>query len=206
LHKRGCGNITIVDVEAERAKRHLVSLGLQHVEVAKRGGDALPAAQYIFSAVGRPLSIGAQALQSLEPGAVLFNCASRNEFDTDFLLSVIEGRIEGLSARALEGALLPEHQTLALTQERLPGRPTAFIRRRGQPAFDGREEKSVPVMDMAFAGVLAAAAEQTLRLDAQQTRQCEISFLSNGVQRKILKRAEDAYGYDLRSAIERLKP
>jgi hypothetical protein len=206
LRARGCVDVVIVDTAPDVVRRALSDDGLDDVAVIpRRTGQPLPPAAYLFSAAGRSCALGAADLAALAPGTVVFNCASRNELDTDFLVAAARSEVQGVAARPLEGGLLPEHQTLALTWSNRAGTPTVLVRRRGQPAFDGVAEKNLPVLDMAFAAVLAAAAEERTHLQQGAGGPAgAIRFLSDEAQRRVMALAEDAHGLDLRAARARL--
>jgi threonine dehydrogenase-like Zn-dependent dehydrogenase len=208
----GAERITIVDPEVEAVRARLRSMGLGDKGIAvqaREGSEPLPVAPYYFSAVGRRSIVDAGTLRAMPDGAVVMNCASRGEVDETFIVQASAGTSpDVLEAHERESGLLREHTTLTTTLRAADGGkgPTVHLRRMGQPAFDGIQDKNVPCIDVTFAGALAALAEVLERLSKPGGWVPQLLYLCAVRQAQVFEAAR-ASGYDLDvdAALEALK-
>jgi hypothetical protein len=201
LLERGAKKVIIADKEPEKVK-----VGDPRIAVEKRNDDGtVPAADYYFSCVGLPRTIGPAAMRGMPNESVVFNCASRRELDEDWLIGLLDKRSKEALAWHVEPEMLTEHRTLAVGFRGTDPK-TIYIRRSGQPAFDGIRDKNPMMMDVVRAGLLALAVETLERMKAGAGK--EIVPLSTDLQRLILDSIARHYGIDVskaRRALEALE-
>jgi S-adenosylhomocysteine hydrolase len=198
LLARGCKNVIIADKEPEKVK-----IEDERIRVEQRSEDgSLPPADYYFSCVGLPRTIGPEAMRRMPKDAVIFNCASRRELDEDWLIGLLDRPTREALAWHVEPELLAEHRTLAVTFRGRDPR-TIYIRRSGQPAFDGIRDKNPMMMDVVRAGLLALAVETLERMKAGAGH--EIVPLSKELQELILDSIARHYGIDVTKAKKALE-
>lgn len=147
LLARGFEDVVVVEPDAARAAQ--VADG---ATVVDRADEALSRARWVFSCVGRDGVVDRAALSRLPDGCVVVNCASKGEVDTDALAALEKSRDPAARAVELEPENLPEHRTLVVE---LDGKKV-FVRKRGQPLFDGVRDKDPVLADVYMAGLFCA--------------------------------------------------
>ncbi len=205
LRSEGFGRVIVVEKDGERAKAaHDAGF-----EVVLQEDEPGPATDYYFSCVGRPRVVDERMMRGMKDGAVIVNCASRGEVDQGFMIRALRRKMRGVRAYELKQDKLPDHRTIGLIfkpagDDQSPKR--IFVRKMGQPFFDGVRDKDRMLVDAYMAGLLASLSLAAARL-REGTPSSEIRTLPPSIQLEILDAIEEAYRRkfpNVREAISKL--
>ena len=193
LQQAGCTTVFALDKDQHRIQQALAE-GVPAKSCA--GQEKFEAADYYFVCTGHQ-AVGKAQLEAAPDGSVWVPCGSRYDFDIDYLCRASRSELEGVRVEYEDNAALDSHRTMVLIyDEGSPRERRVSIRNRGEPMFDGVQDKDPKLVDLYMAG-LAECYDQAFEMLEQAPRTSGVFRLSPERERCLFQRAQKHYGLQL---------
>lgn len=205
LVDQGFGHIVVVEPDAERQALAVATAREADTDItvaAPASDGRLPRGDVFFSCVGEPRTVGERSFCSAPDNSVFVNCASRGEFDLEYLGRALRGECPDVEARPAQALAVPEQQTLLLrTPQHKSG---VLIRKMGQNYFDGVADKDQLLVDVYMAGLCVSLIRCANRLNGPNPSP-SIDSLPSDAQLLILSLVDRFYSTEVRSVRDAIR-